>query len=152
MSAFGIEVGPDLVCVYGPGASKREALDQLVDKVASSGAVADKEGFRRAVHEREAVMSTGLGSGVAIPHVRADEVLRPCVGVGVSASGIDYDTLDNSPVHVMVLFAMPSWAQREYLGLLAQVMTSLKTPGFRERLVACKTPNQVAEHLTAQPE
>jgi len=152
MSAFGIEVGPDLVCVYGPGVSKREALDELVDSVAGSGAIADKEGFRRAVHDREAVMSTGLGSGVAIPHVRADEVLRPCVGVGVSATGIDYDTLDNSPVHVMVLFAMPSWAQREYLGLLAQVITSLKLPGFRDQLVACKTPEQVVEHLGTHPE
>ncbi|MBN2308201.1 MAG: PTS sugar transporter subunit IIA [Candidatus Hydrogenedentes bacterium] len=149
MSAFGIDLEAGAVRIYGPGLSKHDALDILVDAVADSGAVMDREAFRRAVRERESVMSTGIGYGVAIPHVRIDPVRRPYIGVGISKDGIDYDTLDNQPVHVVVLFAMPSGSQREYLRLLAQVMTALKVPGFREALTACSTPQEVVDILNA---
>jgi len=143
MSVFGIQVDAETVRVFKSGVSKRDALNVLINAVAETDVVSDVEAFRRSVHDREAVMSTGIGSGVAIPHVRIDEITRPTVAVGVSHDGIDFDTLDHEPVHVVVLFAMPSGSQREYLGLLAQVMLSLKTPGFRDRLAVCNTPEEV---------
>ena len=150
MSVFGIQVAAQTVRVYKKGISKRDALNVLIDAVAATDAVSDVEAFRRSVHDREAVMSTGIGSGVAIPHVRIDEVSRPTVAVGVSHEGIDFDTLDHEPVYVVVLFAMPSGSQREYLGLLAQVMQSLKAPGFRDRLVECRTPEEIAHVLDGE--
>jgi len=144
MGAFGIAVSRDAVCIFPPDISKSEALDSLVDAVAASRPVTDVEAFRRALFEREAIMSTGIGGGIAIPHVRIDEVPRPVIGVGISKSGIDYDTLDSKPVHVVVLFAMPSGSHKEYLGLLAQVMHSLKNAAFRTRLMACSTGDEVA--------
>lgn len=143
MGAFGIDVSPYTVCIYDHTVSKREALDSLVEFVAASDSITDKEALRQAVHDREAVMSTGIGSGVAIPHVRMQGIREAIVGVGISQEGIDFDTLDNEPVRIVVLFAMPAGSQKEYLGLLAQVMASLKTPGFRERLLACATPEDV---------
>lgn len=148
MSAFGIRVDEDLVCICRPGMSKHDVLDTLVNLIcARRDAVTDCEGFRKAVFERESVMSTGIGSGVAIPHVRHESILKPMLSVGVSAEGVDFDTLDNAPVHVVTMFAMPSGAQREYLQLLAQVMQSLKAPGFRDQLIACKTPAEAAALL-----
>lgn len=147
MSAFGLEIEKDAVCIFGAGISKHDALDSLVDRLTNLGAVEDREALERAMYEREAIMSTGIGSGVAIPHVRIKEISRPTVGVGISREGIDFDTLDNEPVNVVVLFAMPARSQKEYLGLLAQVMLSLRTPGFRDRLLACKTPDEVAHIL-----
>jgi mannitol/fructose-specific phosphotransferase system IIA component (Ntr-type) len=111
----------------------------MVDSLFKTGVVEERGAFRAAVHERESIMSTGIGSGVAIPHVRINEVRWPTVGVGISKTGIDFDTLDDAPVHVIVLFAMPQGSQKEYLGLLAQVMLTLKVPGFRDRLLACET-------------
>src|SRR5690606_18307426 len=113
------------VRVFGRGVSKEEALESMVESMYDAEVVDDREAFRKAIHEREAVMSTGIGSGVAIPHVRINQVKRPAVGIGVSREGIDFDTLDAAPVHIIVLFAMPSGSQREYLGLLAQVMLTL---------------------------
>ncbi|MCP4645616.1 MAG: PTS sugar transporter subunit IIA [bacterium] len=147
MSAFGIDVASEAIRVFGEGVTKHQALDELVEAIMGLGMVDDVDAFRKAVHARESVMSTGIGSGVAIPHVRIDEVQSPSVGVAVSASGIEYDTLDNEPVHVIVLFAMPSGSQREYLGLLAQVMTALKTPGFRDTLAACTATDDVLAAL-----
>ncbi len=139
MSAFGIEIARENLCVFADGLSKRQALDQLVEALAAGDAVTDREAFSRAVYEREAVQSTGIGGGVAIPHVRIKEVMRPTIGVGVSQSGIEFGALDSAPAHAVVLFAMPAGSQKQYLNLLAQVMLALKTPGFRERLTACRS-------------
>lgn len=143
MGAFGIKIDKDAICVFGDGVTKDEALEHMVDAILSTHVVEDREVFRKAVYERESVMSTGIGSGVAIPHVRIPEVKRPTIGLGVSRQGVPFETLDDAPVHVIVLFAMPSGSQREYLGLLAQVMLTLKVPGFRDRLLACNTPEEV---------
>ncbi|GMV94104.1 MAG: PTS fructose/mannitol transporter subunit IIA [Candidatus Hydrogenedentota bacterium] len=147
MSLFGLTIDARSVCIFERPVSKHEALDRLVDAIAVTGTVDDAEAFRRAVRERESVMSTGIGSGVAIPHVRIDAINSASVGVGISRDGIDFNTLDNKPVHIIVLFAMPSGSQKEYLGLLAQVMTTMKAPGFREKLGACATPDEVVSLL-----
>ena len=88
----------------------------------------------------------GHRPGVAIPHVRIEGVLKPAISLGISRKGLDFDT-DNQLVHAIVLFAMPAGSQKEYLGLLAQVMTALKQPGFLERLVNCDTPEEVEDML-----
>lgn len=137
MSVFGSQIDERAVRVFPAGVSKHDALEAMVEAIVGTGAVRDTEAFRRAVYDRESIMSTGIGQGVAIPHVRIPEVTAPTIGVGVSREGIDFDTLDNEPVHIIVLFAMPSGSQKEYLGLLAKVMLALKTPGFHENMMAC---------------
>lgn len=150
MSAFGIDIAPEAVCIYASGVTKHDALDRLVEAITQTGVISDVEAFRQAVHEREVVMSTGIGAGVAIPHVRIPEVLKPAIGVGLAPEGIEFDTLDDAPVRLVVLFAMPSGAHKEYLGLLAQVMVTLKTPGFRDSLLACKTPEEAIAIINAK--
>lgn len=148
MSAFGMDIDPAHICIIPPNLSKQEALDLLIDAVAASECVQDVSAFRRAVHEREAVMSTGIGGGIAIPHVRIPEVRYASMGVAVSPDGIDYGTLDNKPVHIMVLFATPQGADKEYLSLLAQVMAALKNRKLYNRLVACTTSAEVYSVLS----
>ena len=147
MSAFGIDVDQDAICILPSDLTKHAALDLLVDRLSEIGGVTSREAFRQAIHARESVMSTGIGGGIAIPHVRIEEIARPTVGVGISPTGVDYAALDNAPVHVIVMFAMPSGADREYLGLLAQVMMVLKDPQFRQKLMRCSTPQDVAAEL-----
>jgi mannitol/fructose-specific phosphotransferase system IIA component (Ntr-type) len=147
MSAFGIDIEPRNIAIIPPGTSKLDALNILIDTMSGGDAVQDAEAFRRAVHEREAVMSTGIGGGVAIPHVRIPEIRYASMGVAVAPEGIDYGTLDNKPVHIMVLFATPEGADKEYLRLLAQVMAALKNRPFYERLVACRSTGEVYEVL-----
>ena len=148
MSAFGFDIDPSLVTVIEGDPSKHDALEQLIGVMGEDAAITDAEVFDRAVHEREAVMSTGIGGGVAIPHVRLTEVTRLIVGVAVAPQGIDYGTLDNEPVHVMVLFATPEGADKDYLKLLAQVMGALRQgDGLYEKLIACTTKDEVAALL-----
>lgn len=138
MCKFGIPIEQDHIVHVRGGTSKHEALNTLIDAVTQHPAITNNETFRRAVHEREAIMSTGIGGGIAIPHVRIKEVATPILGVGIARKGLDYGTLDNKPVHIMVLFATPEGSDKEYLGLLAQVMLALRDRKFFDDLVACR--------------
>ncbi len=146
MNAFGKDIPAEAISIFSDTSSKFDALETMIDCLMQTGMVTDREALRTALFERESIRSTGFRS-VAIPHVRIDEILEPTIGVGISKAGIDFESLDNEPVHIVVLFAMPSGSDKEYLGLLAQVMMSLRTPGFNERLLNCTTPQQVAAVL-----
>jgi mannitol/fructose-specific phosphotransferase system IIA component (Ntr-type) len=147
MKKFGIDIIENQICFLPEGQSKHEALGELVRATAQNPAVTDVETFERAVFDRESVMSTGIGDGIAIPHVRIPEITSPTLGVGISKTGVDFDALDNKPVHIMVLFATPEGSDKEYLGLLAQVMLSLRNREIFERLLACETAAAVCELL-----
>ena len=143
MSIFGVDVPRSSICILPDGLSKEEVLDLLIDAVSKCDAISDRERFRQAVHEREAVVSTGIGGGIAIPHVRIPEVRYATLGVGIVPGGLDFGALDNNPVYILVLFATPQSANKEYLGLLAKVMGALKDKDTFDRLVACTTPQEV---------
>jgi mannitol/fructose-specific phosphotransferase system IIA component (Ntr-type) len=150
MGAFGKSIPKELICVFPEHLSKRDALERMLETIAKTGVVKDKGAFLEALFERESIRSTGF-KGVAIPHVRIDGITEPTIGVGISRSGIDFDALDSGPVNIVVLFAMPSGSDKEYLGYLAQVMMSLRTAGFGQTLLACKTPKEVERVLEAGP-
>jgi mannitol/fructose-specific phosphotransferase system IIA component (Ntr-type) len=126
MSVFGFEIDPALVTVIEGRVSKREALDQLIGVMSRSALITDAAAFQHAVHERERAMSTGIGDGVAIPHVRLPGLSEIMVGIGVAPEGIDYTTLDLKPVYLMILLATPEGADRDYLRRLAQIMAALR--------------------------
>jgi mannitol/fructose-specific phosphotransferase system IIA component (Ntr-type) len=150
MSAFGKDIPKESICIFPEGTSKRDALGMMMKAIESTGAVKDLEAFRRALFERESIRSTGF-KGIAIPHVRIDEITEPTVGVGISQTGIDFESLDSEPVNIVVLFAMPSGSDKEYLGFLAQVMMALRTGGFTHKLMACKSPEEVLDVLESGP-
>ncbi len=143
MSRFGIEIPETQVCVLEGDVSKHDALDTLIQAVGRNDAITDCGAFKKAIYEREAIMSTGIGDGIAIPHVRIPEVTRATLGVAVAPEGLDFDTLDNKLVYIMVLFATPEGSDKEYLGLLAQVMLALRGKELFEALVACRTAGEV---------
>ena len=143
MSRFGIEIGEAQICIIEGSPSKHDALDVLIHAVGQHSAITDCEAFSKAIFERESVMSTGIGDGIAIPHVRIPEVKRATLGVAVAPEGIEFDSLDNKPVHVMVLFATPEGSDKEYLGLLAQVMLALRNTELYEELLGCEAADEV---------
>ncbi|MBI2431675.1 MAG: PTS sugar transporter subunit IIA [Candidatus Hydrogenedentes bacterium] len=147
MSVFGIDIDETQVVLLSEPVTKQAALDQLVAAVAEHESIEDSAALRRAVHEREAVMSTGIGGGIAIPHVRIPEVKSPVLGVGISPQGIDYGTLDGNPVHILILFATPATADKEYLNLLARVMMALRNRTLYDHLVSCRSPREIFETL-----
>lgn len=128
--------------------TKSEALVELVDAVANSDAVGNRDALVEAVRAREGILSTGIGLGIAIPHARIESVHRFIVAVGRHRAGIEFESIDQRPVHIVVLIAGPKDAQKPYLELLAQLSKRLKIADVRARILAGASRDEVASLLT----
>jgi len=141
----------DRVCVVDT-ASKHDLLELLVDLLAKSPCVQDRAALREAIFERESLMSTGIGLGVGVPHVRLDSVTNVAMAVAVSRQAVaDYESLDGEPVRIAFMIAASSNQHADYLRLLGRISQQLKTPGFRDQLLACQTPDDLYRVLRDAP-
>jgi len=124
--------------------SKAEFLEILTDLLAQSPRVTDRAALREAILARESLMSTGIGLGVGVPHVRLDSVTDVAMAVAVSRRNIaDYESLDGQPVRMAFMIAAGSNQHANYLRLLTRISQQLKEPGFRQRLLACPTADEL---------
>lgn len=130
--------------------SKDAVLEEIVRAVAGSPDVKDLGALLAAVREREALLSTGIGLGIAIPHARIPAVQRFVVAVGRCGSGIEFGSIDGKPVSIVVLIAGPQDAQKPYLELLAQISKRLKLPEVREKIAGGASADEVVALLTAR--
>lgn len=140
-------IEPSQIRIIPQGSSKHDALEILIEALCRNPVITDREAFRKAVYERENIQSTGLGNGVAVPHVRIAEVAAPTIALGIAPDGVDFAALDNRPVQIMVLFATPVDAKKTYLSLLAKVMVALRNPGTFASLASCRTVAEVTALL-----
>jgi PTS system nitrogen regulatory IIA component len=129
------------------GTTKEQVLAEMVELVRSSEAVEDAKSLLAAVRERERVLSTGIGLGIAIPHAKIPGVSRFVVAVGRHKAGIDFDAIDGRPVHLVVLIAGPQDAQDRYLRLLARLSQRLKQEDVRKRILAAPGPSEIVTIL-----
>ena len=128
--------------------TKEDVLAELVDAAAQSDAVKDRNALLQAVRAREKILSTGIGLGIAIPHARIDAVDRFVVSVGRHAEGIDFESIDQRPVHIVVLIAGPADTQKPYLELLAQLSKRLKLEEVREKIRGGASQQDVVDLLS----
>lgn len=131
------------------GSTKEAVLEEMVALVATSEAVRDRVSLLAAVRERERVLSTGIGLGIAIPHAKIAGVARFVVAVGRHVAGIEFDAIDARPVHLVVLIAGPQDAQDRYLRLLARLSGRLKQDDVRRRVMTAKSPDEIVSILSA---
>ncbi|MBI4857032.1 MAG: PTS sugar transporter subunit IIA [Acetobacterium woodii] len=127
------EKGIDL---SGKKASKEETIKQLVELMAKSGNITDKEIFRKAVMAREDEGSTGIGEGVAIPHGKSAVVKDAGLSAMVVREGTDFDALDGEPAYLFFMIAAPEAANNLHLEVLSRLSTILMDEQFRAKLIA----------------
>jgi mannitol/fructose-specific phosphotransferase system IIA component (Ntr-type) len=125
--------------------SQAECLEEMVQLLAKSPHIKDIEAFREAILEREKIMSTGIGFGLAIPHAKTKGVTGFVLALGRSREGVDYDSLDGEPVHIVVMIAGPEGQQERYLRLLAHIMVVLKKEENRRRILAADDPEEIVD-------
>ncbi len=140
---------PERVVVLS-ATSKEQALDQLIDRLAEGDLGVEREALSLAVWRRESLMSTGVGQGLAVPHVRMADVKRTTMAVGVSRRGIaDYESLDGKPVHIIVLIVAVQGDHEGYIRLLASTTDVLKQQALREAVLEAEKPEEIFRILTA---
>jgi len=131
--------------------TKDEALHQLVTILYQKGLVANLEETYQKILSREAILSTGLEHGIAVPHIRTDDVSMLIGAVALVPGGIkDYTTLDDSEVKILVMTISPTDAQTPHLRLIAHIAQVLDTGG-RTRLLATRTEQEMHKIFLRQP-
>ena len=131
-----------------------EAIVELIDLLEATarlGGAGVREDLLQALRERETLVSTGIGSGVAIPHVLSDRIHEVTAAFGRSRKGIDFEALDRAPVHFVVLFLVPREEYGLHLQTLAAIAKTFARREVRSRLAAAQTREEIIEILDGKP-
>ena len=123
-------------------ADKNAAIDRLVDLMAASGNLTDKEAYKKCVLAREKEGSTGIGEGIAIPHAKTNAVKRPGLASMIVRNGVDYESLDDEPAYLFFLIAAPADGNNVHLEVLSRLSRLLMDDVFRENLMNAKTAEE----------
>ena len=124
---------------------KWDVIRELTAVLDAENAVVDLEQLLAAVIQRERESSTGIGSGVAIPHAHEDTIRRDFLAIGISRAGIEFDAIDGEPVHIVALLATPKKHQKRHMELLASLSRLLQDADVRARLLAASDVEAVIE-------
>ena len=129
--------------------NKASAIGELLEILADAGAVPmDRTAeIRQALLERETQASTGLGYGVAIPHLKTDLVDEIQVAFGRSAEGIEFEAADGQAVHFVFLVLAPVQKACDYLKVLSMIAVLVKDKDNRRELLRAKTTEDIIKVL-----
>lgn len=116
---------------------KSECINELIDLMDKTGNLNNKEEYRKAILAREDLSTTGIGDGIAIPHGKTSAVKRASLAAAVCKQGVDYDSLDGMPAHLIFMIAVPDNNDNLHLEVLARLSTILMDEGFRKSLIDC---------------
>lgn len=130
------------------GRSKHDALKELIALLMSAGAISDGTELERLIQEREALMSTGIGLGIAVPHARLPQINSSVIALGTSPEGIpDYESIDGSTVHIVAMIVTGTQRQREYIELLSSLARLFKEESTRDRVLSARNSKELWETL-----
>ncbi len=123
--------------------TKEAAIDEMINRLVEEGVVNDFATFKEGIMAREALTSTGLGDGIAMPHSKNTAVVEPTVLFAKSSSGVDYEALDGQPTYLFFMIAAPEGANDTHLAALSELSKYLMKDGFADELRQINTPDGV---------
>ena len=142
---------PEFVFDLSPTLAKREAVMSL-GKSASEAAGVKPEHLRAvldALWDREQILSTGIGLGIAVPHVRHANVPNEVMRVGRSRQGLAFDAIDGKPVHAVFTILMPAGNHRRHVQVLGAIAAAVKDASRREGIFAAADSAAFVERMIA---
>jgi fructose PTS system EIIBC or EIIC component len=141
----------DCVDLDAPVQDKRELIRRMVDQLTQAGVVADAEGVTNALLDRERVMSTGIGGGVAIPHAQSASVQGLAVSLARPQKGIDFESLDEKPVQLVFMIVGPE-ERGGFIRILARISRLLYAGDLQARLLVARTADEVIQIVSEEEE
>jgi PTS system nitrogen regulatory IIA component len=133
---------------------KEDVLKELVDALISAGDIEKRHRNKliEALMGREALSSTAIGQGIAIPHAKSDCVSKLLAAFGLSKKGVDFDSLDGEPAHIFFLLVAPQDTAGPHLKALARISRLLKDKYFRDTLRNCTDDKSVIKIIAKEDE
>jgi fructose-specific phosphotransferase system IIA component len=127
--------------------TKDELLRELVSVLATGDGIDDMDSVLQAVRDREAILSTGIGHGVAIPHGKSSAVPELRMAAGRTHTPVDFDALDGQPVELLFLLVGPESAAGPHIKALSRIARLVRRDEIRERLVRATTAREFLDAL-----
>lgn len=129
------------------GTTKGDVIKELVDVIATAPQVTNKNNFLISIMKREEIMSTGIGIGLAVPHVKIDSVKDFVMAIGRKKEGVEFHSIDGKPVFLIIMIGANTEQRDDYLKVLAKISIVLKSSEFREKMINAPSPEAVMELL-----
>ncbi len=128
--------------VYYLSLENRDAvLKAMIDHVSEEGKIVDKAPFYEAIIDREKVVSTGIGMGVAIPHAKLPGYDQFFIAIGILNKGVEWNAVDGAPVRIIFMIGGPDDKQTEYLQILSALTVAIKDEELRKKMLTLNSPH-----------
>lgn len=137
----------ELVRIVDAFKSKSECLDYMAELLSNSGCLSFPDRYLAAVKGREEIMSTGIGRGIAIPHARDLTVNCLKIAVCMLKEALDFGSVDNEPVNLVFMIAVPQNSNQEYMRILRSLSEHLRQDKNRAKLLGSNSDRELFEHV-----
>lgn len=125
--------------------TKEEVISSLVGRLYERGKISNYELAKKVVLDRETLMTTGIGKGVAFPHGRYPDIENVIVSIGIAPKGIDFKAVDGQPVSIFVLLLSPEKYPNKHLKILGRFSKILNIEECRQEILTAKSAEKIAE-------
>jgi nitrogen PTS system EIIA component len=139
-------IRPELIFPELAAADRSQVLHAFADRIAGLGLATAEELFGR-LWEREQLGSTGIGSGIAIPHCKLPRLARGIVAIGTVPGGVDFGAVDGKPVCLFFLVVSPSESPAEHLQVLAAISRWIKAGDHAASVLELREPQAIYDFL-----
>ncbi len=129
---------------------KDEVFAEMVEMLVRVGRLGDRDAALDAIRSREAMATTGIGSGVAVPHGKSPTVGQLTGALGISREGIDYEATDDEPVHVVFLVLAEANNPGPHVECLGEIARLLQVQGFYDRLRRAESAEEALTVIKAE--
>ncbi|RLB12224.1 MAG: PTS sugar transporter subunit IIA [Deltaproteobacteria bacterium] len=127
---------------------KAGVLEELAEVICRHEPLLNKKRLVQVLMDRERLGTTGIGDGIAIPHGKIDVLKTPLLSFGRSKKGINYNAIDNKPVHLFFLLVAPENSSGLHLHILARIARLLKNNKFKKGLMEADTEEEIYKIIT----
>ncbi|MDH3345694.1 MAG: PTS sugar transporter subunit IIA [Kiritimatiellaceae bacterium] len=129
--------------------TKPAVIEELVDAIAWTGKIKNRDAALQAVLNREDKMSTGMQNGIAIPHGKTDAVEELLIAIAIKPDGVDFDAMDGQPCKIFIMTLSPENHVGPHIQFLAEISKVLGNETLREKLIQATTAEEILKILTA---
>lgn len=127
-----------------------DCIKDLISLLNNNNMLSDMDQAFQAVLDREKIMTTGVGNGIAIPHCKHSSCPNFSVALGINKNGINFESLDKKPVKIVFLLVGPENNPGLHIKLLSRISRLMSNEELRDQLLDCSTADEVVELINEE--
>lgn len=143
-------IDPQCIKLELKSRKKKELVKEMVDLLFQAGKIKEKEKVEESMMEREKKGSSGIGEGVAIPHIMSSKVSQTLIAFGQSKKGINFASIDGKPIYLVFLLVGPARDAMLHLKILAKLCRFLHNSLFKQALLKANSKEEIIQAFTEE--